>query len=596
MCAANRDSVIDRRTGRRLWLALLATLALGACGGGAPTDHAGWAGADALRAGRGAADAGASEDASSQPCATATDAAAEAAAEPPPTDGGAADTADATGDGPSTPDVPTFDVIAEFAGWDGGDLGTPAFDGAVFQELPPFADAQAEAAPEASGDSAADSVADPVAEGVDVAADVGVDAIASDMAEVLSETLADVAPEAGPEVADADAKADASAGEVGADAADGAIDSAVEVGADASDGGVDTAAEAVADGAVDGPAEGIADSAADAKADAGPETSIDASTDAVLDSQPESQGDGPTDAAQETADVAPTEDGGGLPCTAQSCDDGEPCTLDLCGMVGGCSHLALDDGDPCAEGTCQKALCSRNTPTTYGLSCKAIKAADPKAKSGVWWLDPDGPFTPISPFAAWCDMEGDGGGWTLLAKVATDKSELGYDAVHWTAIAALYPERPRFDDREARLTSYWALPFSQLRVGLKATKQTTWLVANVQASSLFHLIVQGKYVQLNVPEANWVGLLPGAQLLGGCRVQGFNAHPGVGSPFDYARARVGIVASAGPDCTAPHSRIGVGLGGSTCGQAAGLAAGGAAGCLGASPPANLPATGYLFAR
>ncbi len=44
-----------------------------------------------------------------------------------------------------------------------------------------------------------------------------------------------------------------------------------------------------------------------------------------------------------------------LPGGPVSCDDGNPCTLDECGVGGGCSHWALagracDDGDPCTVG------------------------------------------------------------------------------------------------------------------------------------------------------------------------------------------------------------------------------------------------------
>lgn len=575
-------------------LLLVTLVGLVGCGTGAVGEPAGWAGADALRSGRGVPDATAASDAAAEACAAVVDAPAEAqAVEPPPTDAGA-DDADAAQpkDGKVIWDVPSFDAIADFSGWDGGDLGTPAFDGAVFQELPPFADAtKPDSAFDAGsmGDAAAEPgpevSADAASEIADAGSDPGPDLPPTDTAEVGFDAAADAPAETG----STDAAMDQQVAEVSLDAADAAPDAPKDVQAETA---VDTKSDTAPETTGDATQNDVADSA-----EVLVDTQVEVQAEGLVDGTADIAGDLPADAvADAQPDAAPETDSGGEPCTAQNCDDGEPCTIDLCGMGGGCTHLPLDDGDPCAEGTCQQALCSRNTPATYGLSCKAIKAADAKAKSGVWWLDPDGPFTPISPFAAWCDMEGDGGGWTLLAKIAATKSELGYDAAYWTTIATLHPELPRFDDREARLNSYWSLPFSQLRVGLKATKQTTWLVANLQGSSLFHVIVQGKFVQLSVPEANWLGLLPGAQLLAGCRVQGFNAHPGVGTAFDYARARVGIVASASADCTTPGSRIGIGLGGTTCGQSAAIAAGGAAGCLDTGGPLNLPATGYLFAR
>lgn len=48
-------------------------------------------------------------------------------------------------------------------------------------------------------------------------------------------------------------------------------------------------------------------------------------------------------------------------------------------------------------------------------SCKALKMANPSAPSGIYTIDPDadGPLVPVSVN---CEMDVDGGGWTLGLK------------------------------------------------------------------------------------------------------------------------------------------------------------------------------------
>lgn len=58
-------------------------------------------------------------------------------------------------------------------------------------------------------------------------------------------------------------------------------------------------------------------------------------------------------------------------------------------------------------------------PQADGSSCKAIKDADPSAVSQVYKLDVDGAGG-IEAFDTWCDMDTDGGGWTLVQNRRTN--------------------------------------------------------------------------------------------------------------------------------------------------------------------------------
>ena len=58
-------------------------------------------------------------------------------------------------------------------------------------------------------------------------------------------------------------------------------------------------------------------------------------------------------------------------------------------------------------------------PTTEPASCSAILALDPVMPSGIYTVDPDGNSGNVA-FDARCDMDTDGGGWTLWNSTAAD--------------------------------------------------------------------------------------------------------------------------------------------------------------------------------
>ncbi|OZG73785.1 hypothetical protein BTA51_08215 [Hahella sp. CCB-MM4] len=61
-----------------------------------------------------------------------------------------------------------------------------------------------------------------------------------------------------------------------------------------------------------------------------------------------------------------------------------------------------------------ETIALRNPPEVYQASCKAILDNDASASSGYYTIDPDG-FAGADPFSTYCDMDFDGGGWTLVA-------------------------------------------------------------------------------------------------------------------------------------------------------------------------------------
>ncbi|EDM81393.1 putative lipoprotein [Plesiocystis pacifica SIR-1] len=112
----------------------------------------------------------------------------------------------------------------------------------------------------------------------------------------------------------------------------------------------------------------------------------------------------------------------------EECDDANDDNTDDCVM--GCLGATCGDGylwegnEVCDDGNTDEtdgclSICVAALP-----SCQAWLDAVPDSTSGPYTIDPDGDGG-VDPFEVFCDMETDGGGWTLILNRVVDSDNTG---------------------------------------------------------------------------------------------------------------------------------------------------------------------------
>jgi hypothetical protein len=238
-------------------------------------------------------------------------------------------------------------------------------------------------------------------------------------------------------------------------------------------------------------------------------------------------------------------------------------------------------------------------PTVTAASCKELLAGDEALDSGAYQLrDATGNL-----YRAWCDMIDDSGGWTLVVKVdgSQPTSHFNYDDPLWE-------NSDTFDDSvvdtgrsEAKYRAFSQVGFSQVRVVFaRPTDGSTMGTITLDVGSTsFQKLMQSGFIDAQRASADWLALVPGAILEGGCNRGGINNF----TNDPTFRTRIGMLGNNSWDCDSPDSFIGVGGGGGRgdgcyppghVALTAGLTNG--AVCTANPPIPDVPAFAYVYVR
>lgn len=266
--------------------------------------------------------------------------------------------------------------------------------------------------------------------------------------------------------------------------------------------------------------------------------------------------------------------------------------------LGGCDKVlglpaTTYGGDVDASSSTDTGMQSVDACTTADCmtfaSCQAVEQQFPSAPSGVYSINAG-----TGVFRAYCELEADGGGWTLALKVDGTQTTFAYDAAIWTDATLLGEASPDLDNTQAKLETFNAIAFTQLRAGFEvpAGSGTRRYAVIAATGQRLRDLFAGAAVASTIGRDTWKGAIgPTGSLQPLCNAEGIN------QGNQYARVRVGIIGNNEDDCVTPDSYIGIGAADmGQCMTAAPTAAGNV-GCFGPdNGEVNIAAFGYLFVR
>ena len=101
-------------------------------------------------------------------------------------------------------------------------------------------------------------------------------------------------------------------------------------------------------------------------------------------------------------------------------------------------------------------------------------------------------------------------------KIDGNQDTFKYASKFWSNKTTYHAYSLAIDDKEAKLASYWTLPFTELRLGMKVNGRLRWITFSYKASSLYSLIADGQYRKTSVGKNMWTSLLTTSTLQERC--------------------------------------------------------------------------------
>ncbi len=261
--------------------------------------------------------------------------------------------------------------------------------------------------------------------------------------------------------------------------------------------------------------------------------------------------------------------------------------------------------DPVARGCGDREVCF-NGACRVPASCAELRDQRRALPTGVYTLDEDG-APGGNTFAAWCDMDFDGGGWTLVLKVDGAANDLAYNASLWTN-GTLRPDSVNLNRESALLRAYSTVRVRQFWLALSTARMAPEggdvlatvprVVATRPSTSACEtprgVFAGSTFDSVTPAVSEWAAAVPGARFDSACTRVGVNAESAAG-----ARVRLGALARRADGC--PYDNAWLGLGGlaapCTDGGAAPVVSAGWVGpCNADGTRSAQPAFAWLFVR